>query len=142
MQIENEFDVAAPPDRVYLLGPKTESEPGPATRDITLRAVDTRGTIAFHVDRARECTVTSTPRFQKVHVEGNVEIFSGAMHVKAETMDYDLQKHIMIARGAGRRRVIKFNERNQEEASFDEFIYDTVKGTVIGSKNGVFTQDK
>ena len=57
-------------DRVYLLGPKTESEPGPATRDVTTRAVDTQGTIAFHLDRARECTVTSTPRFQKVHIEG------------------------------------------------------------------------
>lgn len=57
-------------DRVYLLGPKTESEPGPATRDVVIRAVDTRGTLAFHVDRARECTVTSTPRYQKVHIEG------------------------------------------------------------------------
>jgi hypothetical protein len=57
-------------DRIYLLGPKTESEPGPATRDITIRAVDTKGTLAFHVDRARECTVTSTPRYQKVHIEG------------------------------------------------------------------------
>ena len=57
-------------DRVYLLGPKTESEPGPATRDVTIRAVDTKGTLAFHVDRARECTVTSTPRYQKVHIEG------------------------------------------------------------------------
>lgn len=57
-------------DRVYLLGPKTESEPGPATRDITMKAVDTKGTIAFHLDRARECTVTSTPRFQRVHIEG------------------------------------------------------------------------
>jgi len=43
---------------------------------------------------------------------------------------------------AGRRRVQKFNERGQEEASFDEFVYDTVKGTVISSRNGVFTQDK
>lgn len=57
-------------DKVYLLGPKTESEPGPATRDVTMKAVDTRGTIAFHLDRARECTVTSTPRYQKVHIEG------------------------------------------------------------------------
>ena len=57
-------------DRVYLLGPKTESEPGPATRDVTMKAVDTKGTIAFHLDRARECTVTSTPRFQRVHIEG------------------------------------------------------------------------
>ena len=57
-------------DRVYLLGPKTVSEPGPATRDVTMRAVDTQGTLAFHLDRARECTVTSTPRFQKVHIEG------------------------------------------------------------------------
>ncbi len=57
-------------DRVYLLGPKTESEPGPATRDVTMKAVDTRGTIAFHLDRARECTVTSTPRYQRVHIEG------------------------------------------------------------------------
>lgn len=57
-------------DKVYLLGPKTESEPGPATRDVTMKAVDTRGTIAFHLDRARECTVTSTPRWQKVHIEG------------------------------------------------------------------------
>lgn len=57
-------------DRVYLLGPKTESEPGQPTRDVTVRAVDTQGTLAFHVDRARECTVTSTPRFQRVHVEG------------------------------------------------------------------------
>jgi hypothetical protein len=57
-------------DRTYLLGPKTSSEPGPATRDITMRAVDTRGTLSFHLDRARECTITSTPRFQKVHIEG------------------------------------------------------------------------
>lgn len=57
-------------DKVFLLGPKTESEPGPATRDVTMKAVDTRGTIAFHLDRARECTVTSTPRYQKVHIEG------------------------------------------------------------------------
>jgi hypothetical protein len=57
-------------DRFYLLGPKTESEPGPATRDVAIRAVDTKGTLAFHVDRARECTVTSTPRYQKVHIEG------------------------------------------------------------------------
>ena len=57
-------------DRVYLLGPKTESEPGPATRDVTTKAVDTRGMIAFHLDRARECTVTSTPRWQRVHIEG------------------------------------------------------------------------
>ncbi len=84
----------------------------------------------------------SKMNIKKVHVEGNVEVFSGTMHVKAETMDYDPQKHTMIARGAGRRRVQKFNERNQEEASFDEFVYDTVKGTVISSKNGVFTQDK
>lgn len=57
-------------DKVYLLGPKTESEPGPATRDVTMKAVDTRGKIAFHLDRARECTVTSTPRYQTVHIEG------------------------------------------------------------------------
>lgn len=57
-------------DKVYLLGPQSESEPGPATRDVTMKAVDTRGTIAFHLDRARECTVTSTPRYQKVHIEG------------------------------------------------------------------------
>ncbi|MFO0585900.1 MAG: hypothetical protein U0441_00100 [Polyangiaceae bacterium] len=57
-------------DRVYLLGPKTESEPGPATRDVTTKAVDTRGMISFHLDRARECTVTSTPRWQRVHIEG------------------------------------------------------------------------
>ena len=57
-------------DKVYLLGPRTESEPGPATRDVAIRAVDTRGTLAFHVDRARECTVTSTPRYQTVHIEG------------------------------------------------------------------------
>ena len=44
-----------------------------------------------------------------VHVEGNVEVLSGSMHVKAETIDYDPQKHIMIARGAGRKRVQKFN---------------------------------
>ncbi len=57
-------------DKVFLLGPKTESVPGPTTRDVTMRAVDTRGSLVFHVDRARECTVTSTPRYQKVHVEG------------------------------------------------------------------------
>lgn len=57
-------------DKVYLLGPQTESEPGPAKRDVTMKAADTRGTIAFHLDRARECTVTSTPRYQKVHIEG------------------------------------------------------------------------
>lgn len=57
-------------NRTYLLGPKTESEPGPATRDVTMRAVDTRGMISFHVDRARECTVTSTPRYQTIHAEG------------------------------------------------------------------------
>jgi hypothetical protein len=38
--------------------------------------------------------------------------------------------------------VQKFNERGQEEASFDEFVYDTVKGIVISSKNGIFNQDK
>src|SRR5205814_10404074 len=37
---------------------------------------------------------------KKVHVEGNVEVLSGAMHVKAETMDYDPLKHTMTARGA------------------------------------------
>lgn len=59
-------------DRTYLLGPKTVSEPGTSTRDVTMRALDTRGTIAFHLDRARECKVTSTPRYQRVHVEGKV----------------------------------------------------------------------
>jgi len=57
-------------DRVYLLGPKTESSPGPPTRVAAAKAVDTNGTLAFHVDRAKECTVTSTPRYQKVHIEG------------------------------------------------------------------------
>lgn len=76
-------------DKVFLLGPRTESEPGPATRDVTMKAVDTRGTIAFHLDRARECTVTSTPRYQKVHIEGkqgkNVTggIITGAVLVAA-----------------------------------------------------------
>src|SRR5262249_34238274 len=59
-------------DRTYLLGPKTESVPGPPKRDVTTRALDTGGMIAFHLDRARECTVTSTPRFQRVHIEGKV----------------------------------------------------------------------
>ena len=59
-------------DRYYLLGPKTESVPGPTKRDATTRALDTKGVLAFHVDRARECTVTSTPRYQKVHIEGRV----------------------------------------------------------------------
>lgn len=72
-------------ERVYLLGPKTESEPGRATRSATAKAKDTRGTLLFHLDRARECTVTSTPRFQKVHIEGHkgknvaAAILSGAI---------------------------------------------------------------
>lgn len=57
-------------ERVYLLGPKTTSETGPAVRDVVVKAVDTRGTLAFHLDQARECTVTSVPQFQKVHIEG------------------------------------------------------------------------
>lgn len=57
-------------DRVYLLGPTTQSEPGPATRTVSAKAVDTQGILAFHLDRARECTVISTPRYQKVHIEG------------------------------------------------------------------------
>jgi hypothetical protein len=79
---------------------------------------------------------------KKVHVEGNVEVINGAMHVKAETMDYDPLKHTMTARGAGRKRVEKLNERGQPEASFDEFVYDTVKNTVISSKNPIFIQEK
>ncbi len=59
-------------DRTYLLGPKTESEPGRATRTATAKPVNTRGTFAFHLDRARECTVTSTPRYQRVHIQGRV----------------------------------------------------------------------
>ncbi|MBK8253632.1 MAG: hypothetical protein IPK82_13315 [Polyangiaceae bacterium] len=76
-------------DKVYLLGPQTESEPGAATREVTTKAVDTRGTIAFHVNRARQCTITSTPRYQKVHIEGregkNVAggIITGAVLVAA-----------------------------------------------------------
>ena len=79
---------------------------------------------------------------KKFHVEGNVEVLTGAMHVRAETMDYDPQTHVMIARGAGRKRVEKLNERNQPEASFDEFVFDTVKNTVISSKNPLFISEK
>jgi hypothetical protein len=76
-------------DRTYLLGPRTESVPGTATRDVTMRALDTHGTIAFHLDRARECKVTSTPRYQRVHVEGKIGknvaggIITGALLVAA-----------------------------------------------------------
>jgi len=84
----------------------------------------------------------SNMTIQKGHVEGNVEVLTSAMHVRAETMDYDPQTHVMIARGAGRKRVEKLNERNQPEASFDEFVFDTVKNTVISSKNPLFISEK
>ena len=105
-----------------------------------------RSTMSASAPAGKAANANANPEskmnLKKVHMEGNVEVFSGTMHVKSETMDYDPQKHIMIARGAGRKRVQKFNERGQEEASFDEFVYDTVKGIVISSKNGIFTQDK
>jgi lipopolysaccharide export system protein LptA len=79
---------------------------------------------------------------KKVHVEGSVDVVNGGLHLKAETMDYDPEKHVMTARGSGRKRVQKINDKDMEEASFDEFVYDTAKGTVISSKNAIFTEQK
>jgi lipopolysaccharide export system protein LptA len=86
--------------------------------------------------------VPSKLTLKKVHVEGNVDVVNGPMHVRAESMDYDPTTHQVTARGSARRRVQKINDNDQEEASFDELIYDTVKGKIISSTNMIVNQRK
>src|SRR5204862_398903 len=74
-----------------------EPPPQPATRPTT--APVARGAPAM----------PSKMTVKKVHVEGNVDAVNGAMHVTAETMDYDPTTHQMTARGSTRNRVRKLN---------------------------------
>lgn len=107
-----------------------EPPPQPATKPTT--APIARGAPA----------IPTRMTLKKVHVEGNVDVVNGAMHVTAESLDYDPTTHQVTARGSPRRRVQKLNPMGLEEASFDELVYDTVKGRIVSSKNMIVNVQK
>jgi hypothetical protein len=80
-------------------------------------------------------------QFKNVHItgrpdtEGGVEVISGGLRVRADSIDYDPAKHRLYVRATGRNRVRQFDPNTGlETALFDEFVYDTQANQIISSK--------
>jgi lipopolysaccharide export system protein LptA len=86
--------------------------------------------------------LSSKMQLKKVHVEGSVHVSNSKLNLKAETMDYDPEKHRLTARGTPRNRVEQLDENGLPTASFDEFVWDTQTSQVVSSLNGTFIKRK
>lgn len=82
-------------------------------------------------------------QIKKVHVEGDPLIVQNdQLDLRAQTMDYDPVTHLLVARGDGRKRVRQLGTDGLEDASFDEFIYNTEKAAIVGSKGIIMSRRK
>lgn len=86
--------------------------------------------------------LSSKMQLKKVHVEGSVHGTNSKLNLKAQTMDYDPEKHRLTSRGTPRNPVQQLDENDLPTATFDEFVWDTQTNQIVSSQGGTFIKRK